>query len=430
LSPRLSAEAQVPRAESREPRAESGDGSDLTVYLLTMGPGDLVWEKFGHNAIAIEDRRTGETTAWNWGLFDFDQADFIPRLARGEMKYWMAGMDAQWMLRQYAAANRSVWVQELNLTPAQRLELLRFVRWNEQDAHKYYRYDYYADNCSTRARDVLDRVIGGQLRAATDTVNAGTTFRQETRRLVADDLPTYLGIMLALGRPADQPISVWDDMFLPMRMRDAVRGIQVRQPDGTVVPLVKSERQWFTAQRAPEPARAPGIRWGFAVTGLLLAALLLALAEGARRGVRGTRGVLAALGGVWCFAAGVAGVLLLYVRFGTGHVFMWSNANALLFTPLSLFLLWAFPRRARRRPGRVVVPVAALVVGLALAGTVVMLLPGIDQRSAELAMLALPVHLAILVAVIRLRPRTAALTAPVTAVSDSVSMAGVSSSWS
>ena len=30
------------------------DGSELTVYLLTMGPGDQVWEKFGHKSIWIQ----------------------------------------------------------------------------------------------------------------------------------------------------------------------------------------------------------------------------------------------------------------------------------------------------------------------------------------------------------------------------------------
>ncbi|MEP7347776.1 MAG: hypothetical protein ABI877_21075, partial [Gemmatimonadaceae bacterium] len=34
----------------RSQKASSGPGSELSIYLMTMGQGDLVWEKFGHNA--------------------------------------------------------------------------------------------------------------------------------------------------------------------------------------------------------------------------------------------------------------------------------------------------------------------------------------------------------------------------------------------
>ncbi|MEO7501078.1 MAG: hypothetical protein ABIW94_00435, partial [Gemmatimonadaceae bacterium] len=47
-------------------------GAELTIYLMTMGPGDAVWEKFGHNAIWIHDSARNTDVAYNWGLFDFE----------------------------------------------------------------------------------------------------------------------------------------------------------------------------------------------------------------------------------------------------------------------------------------------------------------------------------------------------------------------
>ncbi len=41
-------------------------GSNLTVYLLTIGWGDVVWERFGHNAIWIRDRTSGTDITYNW----------------------------------------------------------------------------------------------------------------------------------------------------------------------------------------------------------------------------------------------------------------------------------------------------------------------------------------------------------------------------
>ena len=64
-------------------------GSELTIYLMTMGPGDQVWEKFGHNAIWIHDDLRHTDIAYNWGLFDFNAVDFYPRFLKGEMLYSM-----------------------------------------------------------------------------------------------------------------------------------------------------------------------------------------------------------------------------------------------------------------------------------------------------------------------------------------------------
>ena len=202
-------------------------GAELTAYLVTMGPGDAVWEKFGHNALWIRDRARGTDVAYNWGIFDFDEADFIPRFLKGSMRYQMAGYPAVPMIEAYARTNRSVWVQELALTPAQRRELRAFVLWNERPENSAYTYNYYLDNCSTRVRDVLDRVLGGRLRAAYDTVSTGTTFRWHTRRLSQGELPIYTGMNVILGQPGDRPISAWQEMFLPMKLRDHVQALRV-----------------------------------------------------------------------------------------------------------------------------------------------------------------------------------------------------------
>ena len=65
-------------------------GSHLEVFLMTMGPGDAIWERFSHNALVVRDNRAGTEVAYNWGIFSFSQTDFVPRLLRGRMRYWMA----------------------------------------------------------------------------------------------------------------------------------------------------------------------------------------------------------------------------------------------------------------------------------------------------------------------------------------------------
>ena len=46
----------------------------------------------------------------------------------------------------------------------------------------------------------------------------------------------------ALGPRADAPISEWDELFIPMRLRDAIRGVRVAGTSGDR-PLVRSEQE-------------------------------------------------------------------------------------------------------------------------------------------------------------------------------------------
>src|SRR5271155_1183055 len=67
-------------------------GEDLEVSLVTYGPGTVSWERFGHDAIRIRDRVSGESGDFNYGVFDFEDSAFIWNFARGRMRYMI---DAQ-----------------------------------------------------------------------------------------------------------------------------------------------------------------------------------------------------------------------------------------------------------------------------------------------------------------------------------------------
>src|SRR5690606_10368807 len=123
----------------------------------------------------------------------------------------------------YAAQDRESVEQELALTPAQRAELAAIVAENALEENKYYRYDYFRDNCSTRLRDALDRVLGGSLKGRFTPLRTEWTYRSESVRLTAPDGLAQAGIDVALGPRADVPMTAWEAMFIPMRLRDYLR---------------------------------------------------------------------------------------------------------------------------------------------------------------------------------------------------------------
>ena len=107
----LALAAGAARGQSVAPLASPEPGADLEVYVMTMGQGDLLWERFGHNALGVRDPKTGTDIVYNWGTFSFQQPGFVARFLRGEMLYWMAPYDAAQTLVAYEQADRSVTVQ-------------------------------------------------------------------------------------------------------------------------------------------------------------------------------------------------------------------------------------------------------------------------------------------------------------------------------
>ena len=384
-------------ASSTEP------GSNLTVYLLTFGMGDEVWERFGHNAIWIKDRTRGTDTTYNWGMFDFNQPGFLRRFLTGDTKYWMQGIDLDVMLRYYKQNNRSILAQELNLTPAQRLSLQQYVQLNERPENKFYRYDYYRDNCSTRLRDALDHAVGGQLQTSTVTRLTSGTYRSHTLRLLGTDIPMYTGADLALGHPADKPLSVWQEMFLPVRMASDIRTVRLTDSTGAQIPFVRSEMALFTAGRAPEPSAPPNYFPWFVAFGILIAAGMIALVRSAEGGSKISFFFATAISTLWSLIAGACGVALVIAWVFTRHYFMSRNENLLHLDPLSLALVALIPLAVYGKRGvSRAIKLAGFVAALSLLGFVLQGIPFFSQKNGEIIGLALPINLAVWWTVYRL----------------------------
>jgi uncharacterized protein DUF4105 len=372
---------------------------------MTFGPGRQVWERFGHNAIWIHDPVDSTDLAYNYGLFDFHQQNFLLRFARGQMWYWMAGFPAAAYVAQYERDNRSIWIQELELPPRARVQLQEFLRWNAEPEHRFYHYDYYRDNCSTRVRDAIDRVLNGAIRRQTDTVPAGTTYRFHTQRLTANDPLIFTALLAALGPGVDRPITAWDEMFLPRKMREWVRTVSVPGPDGRSLPLVRSERTIFESSAPPPPDAPPHwVPW-YLLLGLAIGGGVVLLARRARTSAAARFGFLVVTG-CWLVVTGLAGLILAGLWGLTDHVMAYRNENLLQLDPLALALLpaaFAAVRGEGAPPwGR---RLAQAVASLSLVGLALKLLPGFEQVNGPIIALALPAQLGVASALTRLAAR-------------------------
>lgn len=390
-APQISA-AQQANLPTRLPASPP---ESLTVYLMTMGPGQAVWERFGHNAIWIHDPVGGTDKAYNYGLFDLRQERFLVRFLQGRMWYWMQGFPAESYVELYRRANRSVWIQELEIPPRARRELQEFLEWNERPENRFYHYDYYRDNCSTRVRDALDQALGGRIRERTARLGTGTSYRFHTQRLTANDPLIYTGLLLALGQPVDREISAWEEMFLPLAVRKHLRDITVTGANGAQVPLVRSERTLFESTRTPPPDRPPFWLPIYLGLGLTLGGTTFALGVAARKS-RGALVGLFAIGGIWAFLVGILGLVLAGLWGFTDHAAAYNNENVLQINLLALALIWLLPGAARQAgKKRAAMILGAILTGLSLVGLLLKVLPQFHQVNGEIIALALPIHLGV-----------------------------------
>jgi len=354
-----------------------------------MSPGDQAFARFGHNAILLEWPTRGETRVYNFGTFAFQGMQGVSDFMAGRFRYWLSVSTLERTLHFYRKQNRSITAQELELTPSEREQMSVALEQNALPENRFYDYDYYRDNCSTRVRDAVDRLLGGELTRSIQGPGR-LTFREHTERLTADGGWLYVGLDLALGPLTDTPTRRWDELFIPAELHDALSHAK-RNLNGSELPLVRAERELLSADRGPVRADPPSRSLAFGAVGAALGLGLFALGKAARRSrpLRAGFGVLCALLGL---LLGLLGSVFVVFWAFTKHWSAYRNENILVCPPFALVLLvagigLALRRKRATRLAFTTLQASALCAGLAL---VLALIPGFGQDNTRIAALLAP----------------------------------------
>ena len=395
----------APPVAPAPPPEEASSKDPLSVYVMTFGPGDHPFFKFGHDAIWIHDAQSGTNgtdRVYNFGTFSFTGPRLILDFLHGRMTYWLSVSYLPAVLASYEHENRTIDVQELTLAPAVKQALRARLDVNALLENRAYKYDYFLDNCATRVRDAIDDAVGGQLRASA-RAPARLTLRQQALRMTADYWPLYVALDIVLGPDSDRPIDRWGEMFIPQELARGLSAVTLTGPGGTR-PLVGEARAVFAPQDRPPPRETPPARARtFFLAGSTVGLLFFLLGWAATRPhLASTASVaLRALFGLllagWGLVTGFVGCFLVYVWALTDHVVAHHNQNILVFAPWALAFVVlgigvALGRRWAARGARTVA-FAALAAAIAAA----MLKIGIvrHQENDRLLSFSLPAWLGI-----------------------------------
>ena len=298
--------------------------------LMTCAPGTEIYELFGHTAIRYENYSRGVDVVFNYGLFSFSTPHFVWRFVKGETDYQLGVIPYRYFAEEYAARHSDVYQQVLNLTEGEKQRLLFLLEENYLPQNRVYRYNYFYDNCTTRARDRIEAAINGRV-VYPDSLPE-KSFRGIVHEFTADSPWDELGIDLCLGREADYPIGNRLQMFSPFYMRDYASRAYIVTDDGAKRPLVQEEFKAVEAAHRSASSSSP-LTPMMCSSLFLLVCAFLAWIQGKKNQVWwGWDAVL-------YLSQGLAGCIIAFLFFFSVHPTVGSNWLLILFNPLPLLYL-------------------------------------------------------------------------------------------
>jgi hypothetical protein len=307
------------------------------VSLLTADPGTELYSSFGHSAIRMREMGPdgGRDLVFNFGTFDFDTPNFYGKFATGKLNYMLSVATYDRFIVEYDYYKRGLREQVLDLNEEQKDFLLQHLDAQYAPERRFYKYDFFYNNCATKIRDAFDIAVGEQL-VWSDSVAEEKTFRNLIDEFVLPLPWADFGIDLALGAVIDRPATELEKQFLPTYMEQAFANATILE-NGVSRPLVKQSRVLleYPKENAQQSLLNPSMV--FWLLTLVFAALTL---YGFKKG-KLMKGLDVALFG----AVGILGVVVAFLWFFTDHSATAWNWNILWAFPGHLVLVWGLVAR-------------------------------------------------------------------------------------
>ncbi|WP_462389987.1 lipoprotein N-acyltransferase Lnb [Phocaeicola coprocola] len=309
---------------------QSQSTDSIRFSLLTCAPGTEIYSLFGHTAIRYENYTRRIDVVFNYGMFSFNTPNFIFRFVAGETDYQLGITPYSYFEAEYAMRGSSVYQQVLNLTQSEKERLLTILENNYLPENRIYRYNYFYDNCTTRARDKIEECIEGKV-VYPDSLS-GKSYRSIVHEFTAGSPWDELGIDLCLGAEADKEINKRQQMFSPFYMKYYASNAYIVDAGGTRRPLILDETKIVDVE--PDEVQ-PGFVLSPLMCGALFLALCVVMAWGQWKTQRFWLGWDIVLYGL----QGLAGCIIAFLFFFSVHPTVGSNWLLILFNPIPLLYL-------------------------------------------------------------------------------------------
>ena len=316
----------------------------ITVSLLTCSPGKDLYSMFGHSGVRVCNHTTGEDVVFNYGMFNYDADNFIYRFIKGETDYELGAEYAYGFFRRYKANGHKVVEQVLNFNEQEKELLLDLLMENYRPENRVYRYNFLYDNCTTRARDMLEKTIelcNGKI-IYSDAGWGKETFRTVLHRFTSPSPWVEFGIDMLLGAEVDETTTFREWMFIPSQYELSVdNGLIVAFSDSTAHGLLLDSYDVVSTDATESSAL-------LITPNVVFAALLLSVVGICIFDIR-RRKLLWGLDIVLMTLQGLAGIVVSFLFFFSEHPAVGSNWLVWVFNPLPLLSLVLIVKSLRNK---------------------------------------------------------------------------------
>ena len=303
------------------------------VSLITVSPGEELYSTFGHSAVWIYDPIQKIDKVYNYGTFDFNDPNFLPKFVRGKLDYFLSVSDSHNLIYGAKYENRGVVQQLLNLSYSQKIKIYNFLENNALPENRFYKYEFFFDNCSTRIRDGFKKTLADSLIFYPKTEKT-KTFRNLIDEYLGNQKWGDFGIDLLLGTRTDEVAKPYEYMFLPDYLMNNFDGAKI-MIDGKTVNLVEKKNILF----APLP-KVPENNF-FSSPLFIFWSLFLFVAIVTIYQFLANR-YFAVFDIALFLLTGILGGLFLFAWFFTDHRATVNNLNLIWALPFNFFVAFAF----------------------------------------------------------------------------------------
>ena len=318
----------------------------IEVSLLTCTPGKDMYAKFGHTALRVRDYTIHRDVVFNYGCFDYNANNFVLKFVLGQTDYLLDAEEFEFLKYRYGMLGNGVSEQVLNLSQEEANRLLTLLLENLRPENQEYRYNWLYDNCTERARDMIEKAVDGHIEYAKVT-NPEITVREMLHHCLETSPWVAFGIDLILGAEIDQKVTDRIMMFLPDVLRRESDGAHIIRQDGTQEEYISGRAVVLEDTNEPEKAYTVGSPL-FVFSMLLLFTLALFAYE-----LRHRRYVLW-MDVVMHVCQGLAGLLVAFLFFLSEHPAVDSNWLVIILNPLPLlYVVWLIYCQRTKRHNRV-----------------------------------------------------------------------------
>lgn len=293
----------------------------VQISVITCDVGDELYALYGHTAIRVSDPINGIDRVYNYGLFDFNTANFYTKFVKGDLLYLVDYNSFTRFLQAYAYDDRSVYEQVLNLSYAQKQEIWRLLNQAVQPENREYIYRFVEQNCTTKVADLINQVIQTPLKVQVQG-NEGS-YRSAYSAYQKNNYFINLGINLAFGSKMDHRP---EKLSLPLNL---MRGLS--ESTLGAEPLVSKTYTHYESQAISHTPWWNSI-WFFSL-------ILLVVLFCSRNTV---------VSNVFFIIIGLLGVFFIVLDNYTLHEELNNNNAVFLFNPL--FILIPFWRSVKNTP--------------------------------------------------------------------------------